>query len=228
MGNFLLEAAQIFLESKFILLYRNPLDNVSRVIALKQKWGKKSIGAALEALYWKQHYSFFLKKKQNLTSNQFFDLRYEDLIENNEELLIKLCDFLSLPFDTAMQQYYLSIRKITQSNKDKEPDSKYKITREIGATIQEGLTQPPDKEKINAWKKELSKKEAAAVWKICRTTALQLGYEDVTGIDVSKRLFLLTRFRFFLFYRFVVPLWYKSPLWVKISLKKIKYKLNLR
>lgn len=92
------EIINLFPDAKFIFLWRNPLSIVASII---DTWGK-----GMWNLY---HYRIDLYNGlSNLISayrkfhNSSFSLRYEDLIENPEDTIRSLLEYLQVPFDSRL------------------------------------------------------------------------------------------------------------------------------
>ncbi|MAO65795.1 MAG: hypothetical protein CL666_12435 [Balneola sp.] len=93
--------------------------------------------------------SFFEK----LPDSQKFWVRYEDLITSSEEELTKICEFLNLPYDAKMIQYYN-----TDIQQQKEPSSTLDWKKKT--------LRKPDASNAGNYLEELSEKEVQRFGKI--------------------------------------------------------------
>ncbi|WP_423818734.1 sulfotransferase [Salinimicrobium sp. TIG7-5_MAKvit] len=102
---------------------------------------------------------FFANKKQNSIS-----LRFEDLLLDPKMELLKICDFLSIPFDEAMLNY-------AELNKDR------KLEPSELMDWKKKTLEKPDVSNISKFKKELSTKEINHFEAIAGNRLLEYGYE---------------------------------------------------
>ena len=92
---------RLFPDAKFIHLVRDPRDNI---ISLKNVDFEGPFTALL-AYRW-QHSArklYYIKKKY---PNQFYTIRYEDLVKAPEKYYHEMCDFLSLPYYGHVFEFY--------------------------------------------------------------------------------------------------------------------------
>lgn len=90
-----------FPDAKFVFQVRDPRDVVLSM--------KKSPlhGGIIDAInVWRNDQSASLEAFYTLTSQKIFVQRYEDLLENSEDVLKHLCSFLEIPFEDQMLEFY--------------------------------------------------------------------------------------------------------------------------
>ncbi|MFN2594520.1 MAG: sulfotransferase [Actinomycetota bacterium] len=90
--------AELFGDAKFIHLIRD-----GRNVALSYAdvpFGPKSIGAA--AQLWAERVSMGMRDGRPLGGDRYFELRYEDLVDDAEGEIKDTCAFLELDFDPGM------------------------------------------------------------------------------------------------------------------------------
>jgi hypothetical protein len=221
---FLDDVATNFPESKFIILSRDPRDNV--LIKLKRAVKKKKRQSILFfAKTWEYEYAKLNEKIASISPARYIRIRYEDLVSAPVETLKKVAAFLNVPYTDKMLEY---------DQKFKEELNKAEL---VGDTVKqhltmyhEGLTQKVSTEKVNLWKKELTQQENDLIWGICEKTALSNGY-DAQGCKPASyvkpnTLLDLTRFYF---YKVMVPgMYYLLPFPAKYMIKKLKYSKNFK
>jgi hypothetical protein len=81
---------------------------------------------------------------QRWLPNDSFTIKYENLIKNSTETLKEICQFLNIEFDSNMLNY-------TNEGTDEYPSIISKTLKQLKNT--------PNKNRINAWKQELSNKK---------------------------------------------------------------------
>ena len=107
------------------------------------------------------------------TPGQWFQIRYEDLVEDPMNELKKICAFLDEPYQDGMLDYWKQNRKIT-----------FEPPRHLGwkmKTLEKVTTKQTDQ-----WKTSLSEDDQVMIAKHSRTVMKKYGY-PVSDIQVSKR-----------------------------------------
>lgn len=94
-------------------------------------------------------------------SDQYFEIKYEDLVHNPDEILRKVCKFLGVNFEQSMLAYH--------TNFDKKNETKHFLP---SANAVEKLNDS----KIDRWKKDLSFDEAKVFESIAGNLLKKLGY----------------------------------------------------
>lgn len=117
-------------------------------------------------------------------------VRYEDMVENPLEVCRRMCDFLEIPFEENMLEFYKKEVKIFSSEEVQEElaDS------ERGKKKYSDLTRKIDASRAFAWKKELSEKEIEVCDIICGGTGAKFGYSAVKKYSFFQKsaVYLLT------------------------------------
>jgi hypothetical protein len=102
---------QLFPGAKFIHLVRDGRD-----VALSLRrvaWGNKHLPRAAED--WRRKTELAHKMGAMIPEN-FFEVRYEDLIQNTGQVLKSICEFLSEPYEAAMLSYHERAREFMPEN----------------------------------------------------------------------------------------------------------------
>ncbi len=130
---------RLFPDAKFIHLVRDPRDNI---ISLKNVDFEGPFTALL-AYRW-QHSArklYYIKKKH---PNQFYTIRYEDLVKAPEKYYREMCDFLSLPYYGHVFEFY---KKQDEAMKQFKTDKLMKYHK--------SLLSPINTSKVDLWKTQL-------------------------------------------------------------------------
>lgn len=223
--HFLAEVAAFYPNSKFIVLSRDPRDNV--LIKIKRAIKKKKrISTVFLAKNWNYEYKTLHDKISKLDSSRYIKVKYEDLVSEPEKELKKITSFLNLGYQEEMLNYDEKFKEEVKRNESI-----------IGETVKqhltmfhEGLTQKTNTKKIGIWKSELTKSQNDKIWTICGDVAEKYNY---FAEGCEKRFYLRFYMLFdivrFYFDKILVPnIYYNLPYRIKYLIKKIKYGKNLK
>jgi hypothetical protein len=153
-----------FPEAKYIYQVRDPRD-----MALSWKKSLTHRGGVISAAkQWKKDQMSFLKI-HSLLHNQgkSFLVKYEDLISNTPQTLKEICQFLSLPYDPSMMNYYKD--ELTRVNSEKQ-------------TSWKNLSKSVMTENKEKYKKELTDDEIKCIEKICYHEMIYLNYQPINSV----------------------------------------------
>ncbi len=133
----------IWPNARFIHLYRDPRD-VSR------SWIQMGWGGTVRpgALCWAKTEQLWDRLRSSLAGDRFIDVQYERLIENPEETLTLLCEFLGVNYHKAMLSYP---EKTTYG--------------------------PPDISLVEQWRRKLAARDIQLVEALCGEMLPDRGYE---------------------------------------------------
>jgi len=163
--------AKIYPDSKFIILQRDPRDQVlaMSLLAKRKKEFRKSF--LLRALTWNYKYKTLLKKAAEIGKERFLEIKYEDLILNPEMELKRISGFFNMPYNSTMLAYDEHFKKLGNEKGVSESTINNFLTE------QSSLLQKLNKNKIDAWKEGLTNKEANLIWAVCFDVAEKMGYK---------------------------------------------------
>lgn len=149
-----------FPKARFINLIREPLSNISSLKRLSH-YRDSSFSAWHEALGYKKLANKALKNF-NDHKNDYYILKYEDMVSDTENTMRKVSDFLDVPFEDTMLQP-------TEGGKSTSSNSMYSEQRkDAGKVI--------DKTNSQKWKKELNNKEKRFIVSILEELPLSFDY----------------------------------------------------
>lgn len=222
---FLTEVAEIYPTAKFIILYRDPRDNV--LVKLKRaKKQNKPANLVYFSKTWNYEYHTIIKKIQLLAKERYLEVKYEDLVDTPELVLKKICEFLNLNYNAVMLNYDTHIKQDLEKNQLNIGDT---VKKHI-SLLHEGLTQKVNTDKVGFWKSNFSEAEYNTIWSICEKTATHVGYsKDVCKqVNFFKMEMIFTYLRFY-FIKIIIPnTYYNMPFYIKYLIKKIKYGKNFK
>lgn len=171
---------QIFPEAKFVILTRDYRDNI--LSRTKYTKGFVSQWMVSFAYSWRLYYERILRIEARYPSN-FIRVRYEDLVEQPEQQIRRITDFIGIGFHSNMlnTQDESLMNKFTQSEQPAE--MKQKISE-----MHARLNQPINKDRVAYWKGRFSRRELIIQELICGKLAEQFGYKKSLGPNKWERM----------------------------------------
>ena len=155
-----------FPEARFIHIVRDGRD-----IALSHETMPYGVANTLEAAEkWRHRLTVSLKMGAILGTNRYLVVRYEDLILDTQNVLTKMCEFIGVPFSSEMLNY---------------PEMVSKKVPEDRRWLWPALDQPPDKSKVNRWRREMSETKRIVFEGAAHDMLGELSYE--TYDQIPKR-----------------------------------------
>lgn len=98
-AEFAIELSQMYPHAKFIHILRNPYSNLVSLRKFKSKqYGYPIIRRLLKTLY--NNYYYLLKNKKVIEN--YYIIRYEDLVSAPKKYIKEICNFLDLPFEKIL------------------------------------------------------------------------------------------------------------------------------
>jgi len=159
--------AELFPEARFIHLIRDGR-NVT-LSNLELDWGPESVWEG--AVYWKRFVNEGRGAGAKLGPERYFELRYEDVLEDPERNVRKMCDFVELEFDPVMLRYFERTKTISGADE----------------THHQNLSKPPTKG-LRDWREQMSRKDVELFEVLAGDLLSEMGYERVTsGSNLSAR-----------------------------------------
>ncbi|MEN8239493.1 MAG: sulfotransferase, partial [Actinomycetota bacterium] len=128
------ELADMFPEARFIHLIRD-----GRNVALsyiERPWGPTTVGEA--ALYWRSRVGRGRAAGSALGDTRYLETRYENLVDDPEEEVRRICEFLDLEFEPEMLQYQKAAETFIASSH--QPEAFTALTRPPTSGIRDWST----------------------------------------------------------------------------------------
>lgn len=157
--------AEIFPKAKFIHLIRDGRGIAASMLSLD--WGANNTIYA--AKIWKENILLGLAAEKLISKTQILTIRYEDVVNNTENELEKICNFLNLDFNP----------KMLQGGNFKLPAYTVHQHELVGKQVNSG--------RVTKWMKDLSNREISYFEKEAGTLLDYLGYSVA---NKNKRIFL--------------------------------------
>ena len=149
----------MFPEAQFIHLVRDPRAGVHSMNRASFLANDAIINALNRHKYVKEGLAI---QEGMVSTGQWMQVRYEDLVAKPEATVQALCQFLHEPFEPAMLHFH--------------EDAEHYMKRRASGDFNSAATRPIDQSKIEAWRSGLTRREIAAVEAICGEQMQRLGY----------------------------------------------------
>lgn len=148
---------QLFPEARFVHVIRDGRDVA--LALLEVAFGPRTIDEA--ALTWRR----MVKRGRRMgrvLGARYCEVRYEDLVAQPEQSLVRICDFLDLDFQGSMLRYFERAEELLATFPRPEPHR--------------NLTIPPTRG-LRDWKRQMGKDDLILFEELAGDTLTELGYE---------------------------------------------------
>jgi hypothetical protein len=155
--------SELFPESRFVHVIRDGRNVSLSIREDGRRNGPKrftNIGEAL--LHWRTRVQGGLDAKQPLGPDRYLEVRFEDLLDDTESHVRRICEFIDVPFDESMFRYQERADELAGSFDD--------------PYLQRHLRLPPTKG-LRDWRTEMTRSEMAIAELLVGDLLDQLGYE---------------------------------------------------
>ncbi len=155
---------KVFPDAKFICITRDYRDNFISMRGLSELKLEAPI-LSLQVYRWRYVAKSFLRHKKKYPA-QFHIVKYEDLVTRQEETFRKLCDFLAIPYDPGVFDFF-----------KKKEESYTLYPKELIEKYHKSLMNPINTGRMGLWKKDLTDDQVRLADQIAGKYADRLGYE---------------------------------------------------
>ena len=138
---------------------------------------------------WKK--AITVARRQGSKVGHYLEVRYEDLIADTEPTLRRICEFVELEFDPGMLTYYegAADRLAEIAHTLPEREDRTALAADARLSKHEMTTKPPERERIFAWRGEMSDEDLATFEREAGDLLAELDYpvgggarEDAAGV----------------------------------------------
>lgn len=161
--------AEHFPEARFLHIIRDGRD-VAMAYLDRDEWGPSSLADA--AHYWKSRVGRGRRAGRRLGPGRYREVRYEDMVDDPEDVTRELCDFLGLEFDPAMLRFHEKGADFIAQTHDPA------AFRNLAKPITKGMRD---------WRTQMTPDDIALFEAIAGDLLADVGY-DVTGVSMTPRL----------------------------------------
>jgi hypothetical protein len=141
-------------------------------------WGPNSVQEA--ASWWVTSIRQARREMEHV--DYYLEIRYEDLILDSESTLKRICDFIDLPWNPHMLEYYhhadarLSELDDRAAGSVPSDQAAPQVTAEARRGIHALTRKPPEKDRVARWRREMSADERESFVGIAGETLAEFGY----------------------------------------------------
>jgi len=200
---YLPQLANLFPEARFVHIIRDGRDVTLSL--LEKDWGANNVIEG--ALFWKQRVEAGREAGRSLGPDRYREIRYERLMDDPEDIVRSVCEFIELPFDPVMLRYY-----------ERPRDEVFRGGVRPGTRKRDGRLRLPPTKGLRDWRRQMSKPDIAAFEIVVGDLLQELGYQrGIDRLPASAR--LKARFR---------VLRHKSQFAVRRFVRRVRFKFGLR
>jgi hypothetical protein len=156
--------SELFPQAKMIHIVRDGRAVAASVMPLD--WGPNTIIET--APWWMKRVAYGLAAESTLEKNRIMRVKYEDLVQNPEMILKRLCTYLDIDYQPEM----------IKANGFRAP--RYSLSQH---TL---IGKPPDATRATAWKKELIARQIEVFESLTYEFLVELGYSLRYGLKARK------------------------------------------
>jgi hypothetical protein len=171
------EIMSVFKKSKFIYLVR---DYRANILSRKQSVYFRSADVAFNAWRWRifnaKAYHFYKKRPEDVIL-----VRYEDLITNTEEQILRIYKFLGV--EVKMYNTDPEAGKINVDHYSIDERFKERFVKKYS-----DLNKPLNPARLSAWKEQLDEVEISICESFCGNLATKLMYDELQKLNYFKKL----------------------------------------
>lgn len=159
-------------EARFIHLIRDGRDVA---LSLRNTWFSPGPDMKSQAEFWASHVATARNSAAKCSS--YMEIKYEDLVQDPETALRKVCDHIELPYHEAMLHHHLRAHLRLDEHQGREFRNAKELTKEQRLQQQRNAMRPVRVDLAFRWKQEMTGAEQACFKRYAGTLLEELGYE---------------------------------------------------
>jgi hypothetical protein len=168
-----LEAVQALLpEAHFIHLIRDGRDVA---LSLRNMWFSPGPDVKSQAEFWAKHVGAARDSAAKCSS--YIEIKYEDLVQDPETALRKVCGHIELPYHDAMRHHHLRAGPRLDEHQGRKFRNAKELTKKQRLQQQQNAMRPVRVDLAFRWKQEMTAAEQACFKRYAGTLLQELGYE---------------------------------------------------
>jgi sulfotransferase family protein len=165
------ELAALLPEARFIHVIRDPGDTA---LSWRKTWFAPSQDLRVLGVEWKKYVE--AGRRASSLVRRYIEVRFEDLVLRSEETLKRVCEFISLAWNPGMLDYRARGAARLERLQGRQHARGPMIEREQRTSIHANLTRPPDADRLDVWRREMSVDERRALEEAAGPLVRELGY----------------------------------------------------
>jgi hypothetical protein len=159
-------------EARFIHIIRDGRD-VS-LSHLRMNWGPETY--AESAKLWRNRIR--KARKQAPRIDHYMEIHFEDLVDDTEGVLRRVCDFVELDFDPVMLDYHERAEgRLAEKARDLPRKNRPDQPAETRLESHRLAKEPPRSDRIGMWRERMTPEEVAEYEAVAGDMLVELGYE---------------------------------------------------
>jgi hypothetical protein len=167
------EIQSLLPEARFIHIIRDGRDVA---LSLRKAWFAPGRDMTTLAAYWSELVR--TTQKAGASMRKYLEVRYEAIVNNPERVLKSICEFIRLDFSPSMLRYWeRTPQRLKEHGLRRSPDGSLVVTHERRLEQQRLTMQPPQEDRIFAWRTEMSGADRSEFDRIAGDTLGELGYD---------------------------------------------------
>lgn len=160
-------------EAHFVHIIRDGRDVAQ---SIKPLWFSPGESVEVRAAFWKECVRA-ARDQSVAVSGRYLEIRYEALVASPERALARVCDFLDLPYDPAMLDYYRTAgMRLREHGDRRRDDGSLLVSRETRLRQQAMTMQPPQTARVGAWHDTMAPDERDRFERVAGDLLSDLGY----------------------------------------------------
>jgi hypothetical protein len=167
-------------EARFVHVIRDGRDAGLSQNARIIRRGKEPVPPREMARRWRKR---IVKSRDDAKDVEgYIEVRYEDLIDDTEAVLRRVCELVEVHYDPVMLRYHERAEERLQEMAGALPARAGRPEREAGERVAAHAltTKPPQRDRVAVWKTEMTEAENAEFEEAAGYLLDDLGYETVT------------------------------------------------
>lgn len=166
--------ARLLPEARIIHVIRDGRD---AALSVRPLWFAPAQDFAGLAAHW-QHI-VRTARSQAQQCPHYREMRYENLLREPERELTTLCDYLDLPFDSAMLRYHeRAVERLREHRDRNSADGILLVTHETRRRTHELTLRPPDVTRIGVWRSQMPAEAQSEFLSVAGDLLRELSYAD--------------------------------------------------
>jgi hypothetical protein len=163
-------------EARFVHVIRDGRDVALSRIRWRQKRSGKTPPVRRMARRWKE--AITVARKEARKVPHYMEIRYEDLVSEPEPALRRICEFAALDYDPAMLDYHENAAERMAEIDRTLPGTDDRVELDASQRLakHEMATRPPERERIHAWRRDMSEEDQADFEAVAGRLLDDLGY----------------------------------------------------
>ncbi len=168
----MLDIKDLLPESRFIHIIRDGRDVA---LSYRNKWFGPGDDLEVQATQWILRIRECRRLAQHLP--HYLEVRFEDLLEDSEPILRKICDFIELPYSPAMLEYHKTASdRLSEMENRLDKDGNVRLSKEKRMGIFKLTNKPPVKDRIQRWRRDMTMEDLSSFEAIGGDLLKDLGY----------------------------------------------------